>query len=93
MYRVPSILLRPLPRVQNVVLRPGDYAVVNVRETSGITLRGSAVARTTLTDHAALSGGDWVQERRRPDPTAIRRGGGDEAAEVSEGPGVVRAFV
>lgn len=39
-------------------LQPGDYAVVTIRESSGHTMRASAVARTTLTEHAELSGSD-----------------------------------
>lgn len=41
---------------QRVPLRPGDYAVVNVREASGHTLRGLAVARTTLLEHTIANG-------------------------------------
>ncbi|CAM9365651.1 unnamed protein product [Scytosiphon promiscuus] len=57
---------------QSVVLRPGDYAVVNVRETSGITLRGSAIARTSLAEHAALNGGGCFEGA---DATAVAHGG------------------
>lgn len=36
---------------------PGDFAVVMVEEASGHTLRGNAVARTTMQEHA-VHGGD-----------------------------------
>lgn len=36
---------------------PGDFAVVMVEEASGHTLRGHAVARTTMQEHA-VQGGD-----------------------------------
>lgn len=65
--------------------------MVNVQETSGITLRGSAIARTTLTEHAALSVGGCLESS---DATAVAQGqgrGGEAAA--SEGSGIARAFV
>lgn len=43
-------------RCQNTTLRPGDHAVVNVREASGHTLRGLAIARTTLKEHVSIYG-------------------------------------
>ena len=43
----------PLLNQQGATLRPGDYALVSVHDTSGITLRGSAVARTTLGEYAS----------------------------------------
>eukprot|EP00903_Cladosiphon_okamuranus_P022104 g20326.t1 len=39
-----------------VFLRPGDYALVSIHDTSGITLIGSAVARTTLGEYASAFG-------------------------------------
>lgn len=42
-------------------LRPGDYAVVQVVEATGHTLRGTAIARTTLLEHAS-HGGDQGRE-------------------------------
>lgn len=33
---------------------PGDYAIVYVEEATGHTLRGSAVAKTTLAEYAVL---------------------------------------
>ncbi|CAM9111226.1 unnamed protein product [Ectocarpus fasciculatus] len=73
-------------------LRPGDYAVVNVRETSGITLRGSAIARTTLVEHDALR---VAGEKRRETAVATERDGEEgRGTEVAAGiPGDRRAFV
>lgn len=77
---------------QKTTLRPGDYAVVNVRETSGITLRGSAVARTTLVEHDALR----VDGEKRREPVTTESGGEEgRGTEVAAGgiPGDRRAFV
>lgn len=54
-----SCALAPLAKAtldQMVPLMPGDYALVHVGETSGHTLRGTAIARTTLMEHACFGG-------------------------------------
>ena len=49
--------------LQRTTLRPGDYALVNIHETSGITLKGSAVARTNLAEYSStfVRGGERAE--------------------------------
>lgn len=65
--------------------------MVNVRETSGITLRGSAIARTTLVEHDALR----VDGKKWRETLATERGGDEgRGTEVAAGtPRDRRAFV
>lgn len=54
-----SCALAPLAKTtldQTVSLMPGDYALIHVGEASGHTLRGKAIARTTLMEHAWFGG-------------------------------------
>lgn len=39
---------------------PGDYAIIRVNEASGHTLRGTAIARTTLAQHASRGGDNSI---------------------------------
>eukprot|EP00752_Nemacystus_decipiens_P012335 g10935.t1 len=69
-------------------LRPGDYALVSIHDTSGVTLRGSAVALTTIGEYSSAFGlgVEGAQGRRRGGDggysgAAGDRGGGVEGSD------------
>lgn len=91
----------PLPTFQRANLRPGDYALVSIHDTSGITLRGSAVARTTLGEYSQAFGLGGERAKAvamaATAATAARRavaeGGLGAATAAAELPAGKRAFV
>lgn len=87
--------------LQGTNLRPGDYALVSIHDASGITLRGSALARTTLGEYASAFGLGGERDKAvtiaaAAAATAARAAtaeGGVAASAAAELPAGKRAFV